>query len=649
MAMRSEGLTVHWHGIHQIDSPWSDGAAFVTNCPIPGGSSFEYEFIVDQPGTFYYHIHTGSLSAEGAYGFLIVNEVNQSEFPHKYDDELLVLLSDWYHIPARSISAGLQYNPFLWPGTGSAILINGVGASRECSLSGNPTVINTLYSDGSSHSSSYSCRGKQASLHVQHGKTYLMRVLNAASLSFFRFAIEEHNFRIVGIGSSLVRAFESDQIALGPGQRVEIIVSADRSPRTYAMKIESDWRGSEAGPPGIAVASIVYDEKETLISNISVDRSLLPWDYWNNVLRAIPSDNVQCPVQLIPDTELELTLQQQYVDRKFGRGFKPPIRTAGMPNAKMAWTLINNSALSLPSTPYLLRAFESSKRPGYDSTLWRGSTPIRLSKGSVVDVIIQNSVAGNGVCEQHPWHLHGHDFWLIGQGPGKFNSSKDRSRFNFVDPPRMDTVVGYPSQYGRQRGNDAAFESGQWMDPCGWIAIRFVASNPGMWLFHCHVDWHMEMGMGIVIDVDSETIRSGPPPGYHLCGDVYAVSSGTSSSEDSSVTCEGKKDPLWSIGQSAEILFIIIILVLFITCIYLMAKISSSYTKAEFIAMIKSQPLKSVSRSRTGHNILEELAEEVTSPMQKSTDDATISKPKTNATAVYGKSEEISDSLIELL
>lgn len=31
----------------------------------------------------------------------------------------------------------------------------------------------------------------------------------------------------------------------------------------------------------------------------------------------------------------------------------------------------------------------------------------------------------------------------------------------------------------------------------GWLAIRFVTENPGMWVFHCHMAWHYEKGLGM--------------------------------------------------------------------------------------------------------------------------------------------------------
>ncbi|KIP07399.1 hypothetical protein PHLGIDRAFT_38701, partial [Phlebiopsis gigantea 11061_1 CR5-6] len=27
------------------------------------------------------------------------------------------------------------------------------------------------------------------------------------------------------------------------------------------------------------------------------------------------------------------------------------------------------------------------------------------------------------------------------------------------------------------------------------VALRVVADNPGAWMFHCHIEWHLEAGL----------------------------------------------------------------------------------------------------------------------------------------------------------
>lgn len=73
-----------------------------------------------------------------------------------------------------------------------------------------------------------------------------------------------------------------------------------------------------------------------------------------------------------------------------------------------------------------------------------------------VELILQGTSLVSA--ENHPFHLHGHDVFVVGQGFGNFDPEKDPQKFNLVDPMRRNTV-GVPSG--------------------GWVAIRFLANNPG--------------------------------------------------------------------------------------------------------------------------------------------------------------------------
>lgn len=62
-------------------------------------------------------------------------------------------------------------------------------------------------------------------------------------------------------------------------------------------------------------------------------------------------------------------------------------------------------------------------------------------------------------------HLHGHDFWMLGKGVGKF-SDVGVDALNFDNPVRRDTSI---------------------LPPAGWLVVAFTTDNPGAWLFHCHI------------------------------------------------------------------------------------------------------------------------------------------------------------------
>jgi laccase len=65
-------VTVHWHGVRQMRTGWSDGPEYVTQCPIRPGQSYTYRFTVaGQEGTLWWHAHSSWLRAT-VHGALII-------------------------------------------------------------------------------------------------------------------------------------------------------------------------------------------------------------------------------------------------------------------------------------------------------------------------------------------------------------------------------------------------------------------------------------------------------------------------------------------------------------------------------------------------------------------------------------------------
>jgi len=86
-------------------------------------------------------------------------------------------------------------------------------------------------------------------------------------------------------------------------------------------------------------------------------------------------------------------------------------------------------------------------------------------------------VAANSPPPAHPIHLHGHDFFVLGSASGAtFDAATDTASLNFANPPRRDTST---------------------LPTAGWLALAFMANNPGAWLMHCHIAWHISEGLGV--------------------------------------------------------------------------------------------------------------------------------------------------------
>jgi FtsP/CotA-like multicopper oxidase with cupredoxin domain len=33
----------------------------------------------------------------------------------------------------------------------------------------------------------------------------------------------------------------------------------------------------------------------------------------------------------------------------------------------------------------------------------------------------------------------------------------------------------------------------------GYLRLRWIVDSPGAWLTHCHIDWHLYVGLGFVM------------------------------------------------------------------------------------------------------------------------------------------------------
>ncbi len=52
----------------------------------------------------------------------------------------------------------------------------------------------------------------------------------------------------------------------------------------------------------------------------------------------------------------------------------------------------------------------------------------------------------------------------------------------------------------------------------GYTIIRFLANNPGTWMFHCHLEFHSEVGMAILIKVGDRKDLPPMPRNWPQCG-----------------------------------------------------------------------------------------------------------------------------------
>ena len=114
---------------------------------------------------------------------------------------------------------------------------------------------------------------------------------------------------------------------------------------------------------------------------------------------------------------------------------------------------------NFPDVPPQLFDFTASNLPIVLNTPSLDTEVKVLEYGSTVELVLQgtNLLAGT----EHPMHLHGHSFYVVGWGFGNFDKDKDPLKYNLVDPPYQNIVA---------------------ISENGWVTIRFKAKNPGIYI-----------------------------------------------------------------------------------------------------------------------------------------------------------------------
>ncbi|KAG0171704.1 hypothetical protein DFQ28_000713 [Apophysomyces sp. BC1034] len=475
-------VTIHFHGVRQYGSTSSDGVPFLTQYPIQPGEHHVYEFtVVNQAGTYFYHAHVG-LQEGTVFGAFIVYESDQANpnhhkklmaGPHEYDEDRLVMLSEWWHRDRVDYEKYLLGPTFSGIPEADSILLNG----------------RTMYENGQTSSR---CKG-YSTIDVKRGKTYRLRVVGATIFRTLSFGIENHKMTIIEVDGDLVKPYQTSVLEVASGQRFSVLVHADQAPGSEHT-IGTGRRWAEGIPPysnGMAV--LRYNRRHIqapkyIKNNITFSKEEPGWD-WDQLEPVYGVDPIarRSPSRTIILRATDATLEDN----------------------STRW-YINGVSYQDPTTPILNQVIRNERKPasfhklidGYDPVL--GTYP--LQNREIVDFVLQSTrdTSKPLPCRSHPWHTHGHSHWELARGEGQYVEERDGNIRNVPYPIAKDVTLVYPTK-------DDKYHNGTATDPyvgCGWSKIRIIADNPGIWAMHCHNTPHMLMGMMIALEEAQELIST---------------------------------------------------------------------------------------------------------------------------------------------
>jgi len=197
-----EATTIHWHGLRIPVA--MDGMPDVSQPAIPPGGGFDYDFVVPDASTFWYHPHVDSAAqvGYGLYGPIIVDDPNE---PAGLGDEVVMVVSD----------IAINDDGTLAPATAGGQIASYFG--RE----GNVLLVNGQV---------------RPTLKARPGLRQRWRIINAAKSKYFQLSMPGHSFqRIGGDGGRLMAPIDVDTPVIAPGEREDLVVVPQGAPGSQVV------------------------------------------------------------------------------------------------------------------------------------------------------------------------------------------------------------------------------------------------------------------------------------------------------------------------------------------------------------------------------------------------------------------------------
>ncbi|KAI9227188.1 MAG: Cupredoxin [Piptocephalis tieghemiana] len=465
----TKDITLHFHGITQHGTPSADGVPGVSQIAIPPGATYEYRWRAQNSGTHFYHAHT-RLDASSVYGALIVHDPHETL---EYDEERLLLLNDYWHKEEDKLYDGLMSKPMRWIDPPHSILINGKARDPR-----------QMYGNDNTSSTSLTVDCEYNIIPVDQGKTYRLRIINAAGWAYLSLDITGHTMVMVEADGYHTKPFTTDHLEIAPGQRYSVLLTTDQDINSYWIRANPIWTSGRDVPTGSALLTYRGITRTTTLLIPPGNTSLPRKPDW--ILPEVHAASNSPGMPEKADATLTLTISPIFSNHVIQRH---------------AVNNISYMDTSSPSGKSLLdRAYESLLLEGSkDPSIFLASVVPSLSiypKGTVVDVVIQ--LDGKSCLDPHPWHLHGHSYWDLGQGSGLYTEAEGEKVIP-ISPLYRDTSMVFPQEDTRGANG------------CGWRRIRVKLDNPGIWPIHCHIHAHMIMGMMWLIGVGLDELPPRTP------------------------------------------------------------------------------------------------------------------------------------------
>ncbi|KAL4234706.1 hypothetical protein ACF0H5_006348 [Mactra antiquata] len=518
--LRGEALTIHWHGLHQVGTPWMDGVPYVTQCPIQPGQTFKYQFKAKPKGTFWWHSHVGTQRTMGLFGAFIVKERVETTV-----EDHIMQIQDWNHeedsdMGHMKMLYGLYKGREKWSGYQS---LDGSFFSMFDIKSG-------LINGRGRYYDPVTGQGNKAPLtvyHVTKSKKYRFRVIGVGGLYPFRISVDGHKLKLIASDGYDLEPVEAESFVINPGERFDFELIADQAVGNYWIRGITLVKGT----PHIAEAILRYTGAN-LVEPTTQRRACTA----NN-----PCLVLNCPFTYYPEPnticqtfdELKAAVTNDPAPPYSAGKFKEYFLNFAFPGITTYPGSVNGRTFDTPDVNPLLQPkewYSPCKAPECgDDRHCKCTHAVNIGNGDTVQMVFMNMGRGKGW--SHPIHMHGHSFYVVKMGYGQYNSTTGAIGDDNIDVDCRGNPVRSESFCNDATWSDSSWANGNVPDleldrpprkdtiivpTGGYVVVRIKANNPGIWNMHCHIELHNIDGMQMLIN-ESFTNVPAAPKGFPSC------------------------------------------------------------------------------------------------------------------------------------
>jgi CopA family copper-resistance protein len=530
-----EDTSLHWHGILL---PFKmDGVPGVSYPGIRAGETFTYRFPVRQSGTYWYHSHTGLQEQLGHYGPLIIDPIEPE--PYRYDREHVVVFSDWtfenpYEILAKlkKLSDYYNFQQRTVRGFFRDLAEDGMLPTVKDRLAwGDMRMSPTDIADITGYTYTYLVNGLAPDPGwtglFKPGERVRLRMINAATMSYFNVRIPGLPMTVVQADGQDVQPVETDELQIAVAETYDVIVHPQEN-RAFTLFAESMdrsgyGRGTLAPRPGMTapVPDLRGHPLRTMV-DMGMDMGSMEGMGGMNMDRRAPGGVARddtmpgtAPGEMKGMSGMRMAGDDQDhaghavkgSDMTIGEGGQqcvpgmtpctgPVISrhgpdTHGPGNTSVAW--VQRNRLSEPGT--------GLEKVGHRVLVYTDLRRLADDFDSrPPDREMELHLTGN--MERYIWGFDGLKFSEV-KGPIELNYG-ERLRLSMINDTMMEHPIhlhGMWMELENGHGRRIPRKHTISVKPAERLSVLISVDAPGRWAFHCHLLYHMDMGMFRVVRV----------------------------------------------------------------------------------------------------------------------------------------------------